>query len=172
VKYRHVLLLPVLSMLLCGCSGGSGPRKPTSAERAGILAGVRSTWSFFADFAPFVWDRSLRGRYPNFRQRRLRPKVVSIRVSRSVPRLASAAVEVVDRHGRPTPNSAVLLFGKQGRSWELVDGPATSFPNSCGAAVARAVRSLLCPNPWSVLGYKPRRARTGETSASVAGGRR
>jgi len=32
-------------------------------------------------------------------------------------------------------------------------GPALSFPLSCAAATPRAIRDLLCPDPWSVLGY-------------------
>ena len=32
-------------------------------------------------------------------------------------------------------------------------GPALSFPLSCTAATPRAVRDLLCPSPWPVLGY-------------------
>ena len=35
----------------------------------------------------------------------------------------------------------------------MVAGPAVSFPVDCTNATPAGMRDLLCPNPWSVLGY-------------------
>jgi hypothetical protein len=41
--------------------------------------------------------------------------------------------------------------------WWAVEGAATVFPPSCTGATPQALRDLLCPDPWSVLGYpRPR----------------
>jgi hypothetical protein len=34
-----------------------------------------------------------------------------------------------------------------------IAGPGLSFPRSCTSATPRGIRDLLCPDPWSRLGY-------------------
>jgi hypothetical protein len=108
-------------------------------------------WNEEATFQLQPWVRHLGFR--NFRELGFRPEIFSIRVSRSDPKLASAAVVVLDAKGRRTPYNAVLLLGHVGRGWEA-DDPATIFPHSCISAVSRGIRDLMCPDPWTVLGVR------------------
>jgi hypothetical protein len=151
-RFRPVALA-VLPLLLGGChdSGGSALRQPTARERAEIVATVDETWA--EESQP---PESLRIFYHvHLRRPRLRPRVVAVRMSRADPRYASALVE---RRGA----RAVLVLRRDPSAsrggWGYpVAGPALSFPLSCTAATPRGVRDLLCPNPWSQLGYpRPR----------------
>jgi hypothetical protein len=140
----------VMSAVLCGgCHGASRSalRPATARERAEIGVTVAETWEY--ESRP---PEGLRSFYP-VRLRRLtpRPRVVTIRISRADPRYAS--VLVVRRGAR-----AVLVLrrdrGTTGRGWgDPVAGPALSFPLSCTLATPRGVRDLLCPDPWSRLGF-------------------
>jgi hypothetical protein len=41
--------------------------------------------------------------------------------------------------------------------WAPIDGPAVDFPLSCTTSTPSSVRSLMCPDPWSVIAYpRPR----------------
>ena len=105
----------------------------------------------------------------HFRPRRppLRPKVVRILVSRSDPRFSSAVIELRDALGRQRGPAAVMVFtridhdewaAKNVGAW-VVAGPGTTFPNACSTATPRGMRTLLCPDPWRVLGYPRPRVR-------------
>ncbi|MGH3400771.1 MAG: hypothetical protein ACRDPO_39425 [Streptosporangiaceae bacterium] len=92
----------------------------------------------------------------------LRPVVIRIRVSPATPRLASAAVELRDRRGRRVLPTAIVVLARSSAAgrrdpgrWEMLLGPATSFPDGCGPAVEISLRELLCPSPWKALGYRP-----------------
>jgi hypothetical protein len=89
--------------------------------------------------------------------------VVSVRVSERDPRYASAVVELRDAHGRRRPGTAVLILKLEPGVWGgwgfPIAGPAVYFPLSCTVATPRPVRDLLCPDPWSVLGYPRPRIR-------------
>jgi hypothetical protein len=92
----------------------------------------------------------------------LRLDVISVRVSPSRPLLASAAVELVDPRGRRVVPTAIVVLSTRipdsrvvPGQWWWVLGPATSFPQSCTPAVEAGLRELLCPSPWTALGYRP-----------------
>ena len=108
-------------------------------------------WSYEAtfDLQPSVRHLGFR----DFQERHYHPMILSIRVSRSDPKLATAAVAVLDANGRSTPYEAVLLIGRVGRNWEA-DDPATIFPHSCVSTVSQGIRDLMCPDPWTVLGVR------------------
>jgi hypothetical protein len=76
-------------------------------------------------------------------------------------------VQLRDRRGRPRgPRTVVVVkrsssYGR--RQWGYaIAGPALSFPNSCGQRTLQALRDLMCPDPWSVLGMRRLRARPQE----------
>ena len=124
-----------------------------------MVASVNETWAY--ESRP---PESLRFFYhARLRRPRLRPAVTAIRVSRAEPRFASAVVELQDAHGRRRGTRAVLVLEREhdsGRGWGYpVAGPALSFPLSCTTGTPKAVRDLLCPDPWSVLGYPRPRLR-------------
>src|SRR5205085_9866653 len=84
------------------------------------------------------------------RRPRLRPRVVTVRVSGRDPRYASAVVELRDAHGRRRGARAVLLLAREreptfGRWGIPIAGPAISFPLSCTKQTPRPLRDLLCP---------------------------
>jgi hypothetical protein len=146
-------LLTLLAVVVCGCGGAkTAVRLPTTSERAGIAVAVTSAWNYEATFNLQPWVRRLGFR--NFRDRHYRPTIVSVRVSRADPKLATAAVAVVDARGQRTPYGAVLVLAHGARSWEVVDVPATVFLHSCVPTLSRDIRDLLCPDPWSILGMR------------------
>jgi hypothetical protein len=122
-------------------------RAPTAAERAAVLAGVRWIWGYETRI----------GRVPAWVARE-HPQVVAVRVSRSVPAYASAAVVIRGPGGRSEPGGAIVVLERRGGSWrrygepDVVAGPATSFAWGCSQATAAGLRALLCPDPWRVLG--------------------
>jgi hypothetical protein len=74
----------------------------------------------------------------------------------------SVAVTLVDRVGRPLLATAVVVPAqntgsarREFRRWSWLLGPATSFPDACGPDVALDLRQLMCPDPWTELGYVP-----------------
>src|ERR671930_1795400 len=131
-----VAVLPI-ALAACGGAGtGSGPgsapgpRAPTQRERAALVADVKVVWRFESSVVPH-WARPALYRRALL-PRHLHPEVISVRVSRTRPRFASAAVELWGEHGRWSPGTAVLVFRWVGRRVEnftrpgdLVDGPAT-----------------------------------------------
>ncbi|HEX6681102.1 MAG TPA: hypothetical protein VF063_10685 [Gaiellaceae bacterium] len=73
------------------------------------------------------------------------------------PRFATAVVETRGR-------TAVVVLEKEkdptfGRWGYVVAGPALDVPLSCTGATPKAVRDLLCPDPWRLLRYPRPRAR-------------
>jgi hypothetical protein len=152
-----LVALVLLALLTGGCQGAgrSALRPPSARERALIAASVEQTWAF--ESRP---PESVRVYYhARLRRPRLRPRVVAVRVSRADPRYASVLVE---RRGA----RAVLVLERDRAGtggWGYpVAGPALSFPRACTAATPRGVRDLLCPDPWSRLGY-PRPQRSVQT---------
>jgi hypothetical protein len=166
------LLPPAVLLLLVTALGQSAVRQPTPHERATIVAAVKKTWE------PFAHSRIYRHPRLDLRPSGLRPRVVSIRVSRSDPRLASAVVELWTPHGRWDRGTAVMVLRKVDdrelasfMPWLPVESPATSFPLACTAATRKAARELLCPDPWSVLDYPRPRARPEPRTALRVGSR-
>jgi hypothetical protein len=167
VRRLRPLTLVSLPLLLAGCHGRapSALRPPTAPERAEIVVSVEETWRYESrppESLPFYY-------HVHLRRPKLRPRVVAVRVSRADPRYASVLVELRHRRGRQRGATAVLVL-KQDRTskhgWGYpIAGPALSFPLSCTAATPKALRDLLCPDPWSRLGYpRPRlRAQTALT---------
>jgi hypothetical protein len=83
------------------------------------------------------------------RRLRLRPEVLRILVSRADPRFSGAVVELRDTRGRRQGRAAIMVFERAG----VVAGPASAFQKTCTAATPSGIRTLICPDPWSVLGY-------------------
>lgn len=152
--------LALLPLLAVACGDDARVRQPSAQERARIGAGIQDLWEYESDVPSYV------ARRVGVRRSRLRPHVASVRVSRSDPRLASAAVELRDARGRRRPGAAVVVlrriddpdYAENPPEWWLVAGPAPRFSLACTAATPRAIRHLLCPDPWTVVGYSPPRA--------------
>jgi hypothetical protein len=172
-----VALLAVSALLLTGCDrsstrrpsagakgvGRGALRQATPRERSQIATTVSRTWEYEAE--PPEPVRYLY--HVHLRRPRVRPKVVRLLVSKRDPGYASAVVELRDARGRRRGSAAVVLLAKEEHPVEpgwgyVIAGPALSFPLSCTAATPRAVRDLICPNPWRLLRYpRPRiRAQT------------
>lgn len=160
VNYR-LLLLAILPLLLVACKDAVRVREPSPHERARIIAGIKETWDYESDVDTYV------GRRLHLRPSRLHPKVVSIRVSRSDSRFASAAVELRDALGRRRPGTAVVVlrridnpeYVKVVPEWWAVAPPAVTFPLACTSATWKAIRDLMCPDPWSILDFPRPRVR-------------
>jgi hypothetical protein len=151
----RLLPLAILPLFLVACSDAARVRQPTPHERAGIVAAVDETWEYESDVNTYV------GRRLHLRPSPLHPKVISIRVSRSDPRFASVAVELRNALGRREPGTAAIIlrrvdtpdYVKVVPEWQVVAGPAVTFPLACTSATSRAIRDFLCPDPWSILDY-------------------
>jgi hypothetical protein len=173
-RFRQLLPLAVLPLLLSACAGSSATRlpaqekrtdhsavrEPTLQELAKISSTVNDTWKYESE--P---PGSLRFYYHvRLRRPRLRPKVVSVRISRVDPRYASAVVELRHAPAGRRRGTAVLVLKREkdpslGGWGYPVAGPAIYFPLSCTAATPKPLRNLLCPDPWSVLNYPRPHAR-------------
>ena len=165
VYSRFVRLLPlaVLLFLLCACGSKSharaqpgAVRQPTARERAGIIAAAKEEWKRESDPPDDPYARQ-----HHIPPSQLHPNVVSTRVSRVDPRIASAVAELKDNRGRLTPGTAIFIAerlssnGLPSRtgSWSAIVAAATEFPVACSAATPKGLRDLLCPDPWSALDY-------------------
>src|SRR5436305_9914921 len=118
-----------------------------------IASSLNPIWRYESEPPPSV----LFFYHAHLRRPRVRPRVLSVRVSTRDPRFASAVVET-----RGSPAVVVLEKDKDsgfGRWGYVVAGPALSFPLSCTGATPRALRALLCPDPWRLLGYPRPRVR-------------
>jgi hypothetical protein len=162
MRRLDLFLLALAPVLLVSCaSSATHPRAseravlrpPTARERAEIASTVNATWRYESE--P---PASVRFYYrAHLRRPRVRPRLLSVRVSVRDPRFASAVVAT----GR-TVGVVVLEKDKDsdfGRWGFVVAGPALDFPLSCTDATPRALRDLLCPDPWRLLGYPRPRAR-------------
>jgi hypothetical protein len=166
IRWVELPALAVLPLLLSACAGwsareqGTGRpavRQPTPQERARIVSSVNELWKYESD--P---PGNLRYSYGvRLRRPPLRPRVVRAQISQLDRRYASAVVELRDRNGRRR-SAAVLVLAREKETsfggWgPPLAGPALDFPLSCTLATPKAVRDLLCPSPWRVLGYpRPR----------------
>lgn len=149
------LVVGGVCLVLGGCGGASSVRspsvvrEPTAAERAALLADVKS-----------VWQYESRAISPGVKALDEQPDVVSVRVSRTDPAFASAAVELRQPSGLRRAGAEIIAFERLDGSWQqdgeanLVAGPALSFTNACSGATPAGLRDLLCPNPWSILDYQ------------------
>ena len=151
----RLVLGALVPLLATSCHDGRpAVRQPTHRERARIATSVSATWRYEA-----TPPGSLRIFYHvHLRRPRLRPRVVAVRVSTRDPRYASALVELRDARGRRRGARAVVVLVRErdagrGEWGYVIAGPALAFPRSCTAATPRALRDLLCPSPWRVLGY-------------------
>jgi hypothetical protein len=126
-------------------------------EEATIEASVKGIWRYESQ-PPNPLIEFYRGAP---RRPRLRPFVLKARVLRTIPRYATAVVALRDARGtmRDTPWLVVFQVGSKFTpgGWGLIAGPALDFPLSCTNVTPKPVRALLCPDPWSVVGYpRPR----------------
>ena len=141
-------------------AGRPAVRRATARERADITSSVNAIWRY--ESGP---PDSLRFYYGvRLRRPRLRPSVVRVLISRADPQYASAVVELRDVRAGRRRGAAVLVLEREkdtsfGRWGYPLAGPALDFPLSCTAATPKAVRDLLCPDPWRVLGYPRPRIR-------------
>ena len=78
--------------------------------------------------------------------------VLSVRLARSDPHFASAAIVEESGTGRKTTDISVVVLMQTSGNWRVVLGPGTAFAEICGRPTVNAVRDLLCPNPYVVLG--------------------
>jgi hypothetical protein len=157
-----MLLLPLLLLPLPACGHGAAVRAPTSKERRLVVATVRGTWSY--ESRPDAAGYSPQWRTEHLERPSLRPKVTHVLVSRRDPRYASALVELRDARGRRRGLPTVLVLKKSSaygrRQWGFpIAGPALTFKNDCGRTTLRALRDLMCPDPWAVLGAPHPRVR-------------
>jgi hypothetical protein len=150
-----------LGLGACGSTTASPVRPPTPVERARIVLAVDETWEYESEPLYSELGRHLLPRRP-----RLRPAVVRVVVSRADPRFSSAVVELRDARGRRRGSAAVMVFERARDRYEekrfgaaVVAGPAVAFPRACTAATPPGIRPLVCPDPWSVLGYPRPRVR-------------
>jgi hypothetical protein len=158
----RILQLAIVPLLLTAHGRSSTVRQPTPPERTAITTAVREAWGYESDVEAYVYARL------HLRRRHVRPRVVSIRVSRRDPRFAVAAAELRDAHGRRRTGTAFLLLMRETRRatrWNELASATTKIPDACTRATPRALRDLLCPDPWRVLGY-PRPA-TAEGALTV-----
>jgi hypothetical protein len=146
----------------------TGLREATPSERAAIDAGVKEEWQF--ENGAESWSPEDQRRAPSLQRRHYRFRVVAVRVSRAHPGWAVAAVEVRDSHEhRVNADDEIFVL----RRWQLHplrwggDG-YTGFALNCVAPAAEVVRELLCPNPWSQLGFSAGAPPPIRLSASVA----
>jgi hypothetical protein len=166
----RVLPFAVLPLLLGACTPttaghklSAGVRPPTPEERASIAFAIKDTWTFRS--APLYDELGHRARP---RRPHRRPTIVRIVVSRADPRFASAVVQLRDARGRRRGSVAAMVFelerlhdkvgGKKFGAY-VIAGPAIAFPNACTAATPSGLRTLVCPDPWSVLDHPRPRLR-------------
>jgi hypothetical protein len=164
----QVVAATLLALLLSSCHGSSvaapAVRGPTQRERARIATSVSATWRYEATPPELVRSYF----HIHLRRPPLRPRVLRVRVSTRDPKFATAVVELRDRQRRRRGNRALVVLERErgvgpGQWGYVIAGPALSFPLSCTAATPRALRDLLCPDPWRVLGYRRPRVRAQTT---------
>jgi hypothetical protein len=154
-------LLPLLVSSYDGSSAAQpAVRQATHRERARIATAVSATWRYEAEPSGLVNSYY----HAHLRRPRLRPRTLSVRISNRNSKYASAVVELRDKHGRRHGTRALVVLERKrdvgpGQWGYVIAGPALSFPLSCTAATPRAIRDLLCPDPWRVLGYRRPRIR-------------
>jgi len=139
------------------------PVRPTAAQRREIVASLDSQWvpGFLGELQELEQQYWAKVRQ-HVDYTRLHPEVTGIRISSSKPRLASAAVELVDHRERRVLATTIIVLSEETGPlrqelgpWSISLGPTTSFPGACGLPIEASLRELLCPNPWVVLGYRP-----------------
>jgi hypothetical protein len=137
-------------------------RPATANEHRAIARGVESTHKYEASTSIFGTRVKGEARRRLVARSKLTPTVVRARVSRSDPRFAAAVVELRDAAGRARRGTTAVVLRRftdsrslalPGGKWRTFDQTGTRFQGSCGAATARGIRDLVCPDPWSVLGY-------------------
>lgn len=147
-------IVTISAVLTSTCSTAPGVRSAAKSERARIVTVVQDVWNFESGTRG---DTGLR-RQPG--QSGLHPWVAGIRVSRVDPNYASAAVELRDVRDRHRAGTAIVVISAlQTRQPQVADGPATTFPSSCTPRTRKAIRDLLCPDPWAVVGHARPSAR-------------
>jgi hypothetical protein len=174
----RLLSLVTVPLLLGACDAESrrehapAVRQPSAQERLEIVAVTTWDYAYESDSRPYRRHRI----GVRLRLSRLQPQVVSIRISRSDPRFAVSAVELRDALGRRRPGTEVRLLkrirgqkplkslARSDPPWELVAESGIGFPLACTRATPKAVRELVCPDPWSVLRYPRPRIRLNTTA--------
>jgi hypothetical protein len=159
-----VLTTVALSLLACGFGGSSGARRlaltprtvraPSARERQQITASVHDVWRYEAR-RPNTIDEFFQGvrRWPP-----LRPALVKVRVLQANPAYATAVVTLLGRHAERRGGPWILVLHRGGGwpvrgGWSPLAGPAVDFALSCTRVTAANVRALMCPDPWTVVGY-------------------
>jgi hypothetical protein len=152
-----MLVASVLSVVLGatvfslqGASARVQATKPTLEQR--VARAVYSTWAYEA---AKMRDA---GKPPP-----LRTSAVRFVVSPVDPRYLSVLVQVHDRAGHPHGTPVILILERYDGELSPIEGPAVAFSDPCAPGKPAGVRSLICPNPWAVLGY-PRPDLRAQTS--------
>jgi hypothetical protein len=140
-KRRLAVVLLPLACVAVGCASSGSSTQPAVGPKLlhRISSSVAGAWRYEAS------TRDAGAPPP------LTAHVLRTAVSTVDPHYVSAVVQLRDKSGRPHGLPVIAIFNS-GRSW-MVDGPAREFPSPCAAGRPAGVRSLICPNPWRVLGY-------------------
>jgi len=137
----HRLAIAFAGLLLTAVGAAAVVRQATPVERTQLGAAVDQVWRYESSLGNLKSVRS-----PDH------PIVAGIRVSNTNPAFASVAVELRDARDRRVAGTAVVAFEKIGGSWQQVTDAARTFSHGCTPATPVAMRDLLCPSPWAVLG--------------------
>jgi hypothetical protein len=81
----------------------------------------------------------------------LRLAILGVAVARSDTHFASAEFQWLTKDRKPKTDRGIVVLMEAGGSWQLVIGPGTGYPEECTAPTVKAVRALLCPDPFAVI---------------------
>jgi hypothetical protein len=128
---RRIPWLVAATLVLAGCGGAHGVRRPSDSERGAITRWVGHWWRSDPGFAAV-------------RKLGLHDVVTRIRISRRDRHFAAVNVEAIDRHGKQALETAqlglVLVAGK----WTIAIGPGTDLSEICTAPSPRPLVDLFC----------------------------
>jgi hypothetical protein len=142
-------------------------RPATQAERRAIAKAVAYDHRYEANNYRYKTRLKREARRRLAARAHLTPTVVRSRISRSAPRFAAAVIELRDATGRARWGTTAVVLRRftdprslklKGGKWRVFDQTGTRFRGSCGLRTSQGIRDLICPEPWSILGYPtPRR---------------
>ena len=126
----------LLVLALSGCGSSAATRSAPAAVRGAIAKVVETQ---FAQF--HVGGKAV-----------ARIDVGPVRLAAADTHFALTTITPRDAKGAVMDDSAWVVLMEAGGTWTVVLGPGTSFPEACRLPTARAIRELMCPNPYTVLG--------------------
>jgi hypothetical protein len=128
---RRIAWIAAAALVLAGCGGAHGVRRPSDSERGAITRWVDRWWRVDPGFAAV-------------RKLGLHAVVTRIRISRRDRHFAAVNIEAIDRHGKQALETAqlglVLVAGK----WTIAIGPGTDLSEICTAPSPRPLVDLFC----------------------------